>query len=110
MQALITFPRRELLQKLASTALLFFVPRPQLLSCQPPKPEFWFGDTVDFRWEDETTGKVQSETGEVIGVNWDFTAEEWEYRIMWTGSTAYPDDYYPMCDGQLVTAGVICKH
>ncbi|MEG4010493.1 hypothetical protein QUA41_31300 [Microcoleus sp. Pol11C1] len=74
------------------------------------EPEFWFGELVDFVWTDETTGKVQSETGQVIGVNWDFTTEEWEYRIMWLSSTAYPDDYYPMCDGQLITAGEISKH
>jgi hypothetical protein len=104
------FSRRELLQKLASAALLFFVPRPQLLSCQTPKPEFWFGDSVDFWWNDETTGARHSETGEVVGVIWNDADKLWEYSVIWLKSTAYSQDDYPICDGQLVTAGVVCKH
>jgi hypothetical protein len=40
------------------------------------EPEFWFGELVDFVWNDETTGEAHSETGKVIGVAWDFMAKE----------------------------------
>lgn len=104
------FPRRELLQKLASAALLFFVPRPQLLSCQTPKPEFWFGDSVDFWWNDETTGVRHSETGEIVGVVWNDADKIWEYMVTWLSSTAYPQSNYPIFDGNLVSPEVLCKH
>lgn len=74
------------------------------------KPEFWFGDMVDFRWNDEESGEPHSETGKVVGVAWDFSEKEWEYRIMWLSSTIYPAENYPLEDGNFVTAGVICKH
>jgi hypothetical protein len=105
------FPRRELLQKLASAVLLFFVPRPHLFSfCQAPKPEFWFGDVVDFWWNDEITGVRHSETGEIVGVVWNDADKIWEYMVTWLSSTAYPQSNYPIFDGELVTAGVICRH
>lgn len=106
----LTFSRRQLLQKIASAALLFFVPRPQIFSfCQTPKPEFWFGDTVGFRWNDEITGDEYSETGEIVGVAWNSSENQWEYRVTWLSSTAYPADVYPCFEGNFVPAEVLCK-
>ena len=107
-----TFPRRELLQKLASVALLSFVPRSQQLFsfCQTPKPEFWFGDRVDFFWTDETSGDRHSETREIAGTIWNYSNKQWEYTVVWVSSTAYPDEDYPYSDGRLLGAGELCKH
>jgi len=106
-----TFSRRELLQKAVSAALLLPVPRPQLFtSTEAPKPEFWFGDTVDFWWNDETTGVRHSETGEIVGVVWNDADKIWEYMVTWDSSTAYPQSNYPIFDGNLVSPEVLCKH
>lgn len=49
---LLMFPRRELLQKIASAALLFFVPRiqPVTLSQSYPSPVFNIGDLIASDW------------------------------------------------------------
>jgi hypothetical protein len=103
------FSRRKLFQKLASAALLFFVPRPQSF-CQAPKPEFWFGDSVSFCWTDEKSGQHHSETGEIVGVVWNDADKLWEYMVTWLSSTAYPQSNYPIFDGNLVSPEVLCKH
>ena len=73
------------------------------------KPEFWFGDRVQFRWIDETTGESHSECGEVVGVVRNFAEARWEYRVNWTSSTAYPNEDYPVYDGSLWTTDVLSK-
>jgi hypothetical protein len=75
-----------------------------------PKPEFWFGERVDFFWNDEDSGDRHSETGEIVGVAWNFLEQEWQYIVIWLSSTADPDGNYPIFDGNFVTAEVICKH
>ena len=77
---------------------------------QTPKPEFGFGDLVDFFWTDEVSNDRHSETGEVVGIAWNFREQEWEYRVVWLSSTAYPADFYPNSDDHLVSAEVLCKH
>ena len=110
MQTLITFPRRELLQKLASTALLFCVPRPQLFSfCQTPKPKFWFGDSVNFCWNNENSGEPHSETGVVVGVAWNNADREWECIVTWLSSSTHPEGNYPISDMNFVAEEILCK-
>ena len=85
--------------------------RSQLFTFAPdtPKPEFWFGDSVTFCWNDETAEQPFSETGEVIGVAWNPRENFWEYLVVWVSSTAYPASSYPIFDGNFVTAGEVCK-
>jgi len=44
--------------------------RSHLLLQSAPKPEFWFGESVDFRWNDENSGEFRAERGVVVGVAW----------------------------------------
>lgn len=74
-----------------------------------PKPEFWFGEKVEFCWTDETSGKHHTESGEIVGANWNHPEAQWEYQITWHSSTAYPSSEYPIFDGNLVTADVLSK-
>jgi hypothetical protein len=103
--------RRQFLMSLCTIPAITNLPaKSESLLVGVTKPEFWFGDSVDFWWNDETTGDRHSETGEVVGVVWNDADKVWEYSVIWLKSTAYSQEDYPICDGQLVTAGVICKH
>ncbi|MEG4273836.1 MULTISPECIES: hypothetical protein [unclassified Microcoleus] len=73
------------------------------------KPEFWFGEKVEFCWIDETSGKHHTESGEIVGANWNHPEVQWEYQITWHSSTAYPASEYPIFDGNLVTADVLSR-
>jgi len=100
---LLTFPRRELLQKLASVALLFFVRRPQSVNPTPekyPKSQFRIGDKVADYWTDEFD-KECIEYGEVFGICWHPREQTWAYLIDWTSGRG-PDSLYPCFDQQLV--------
>ncbi|MEG3838596.1 MULTISPECIES: hypothetical protein [unclassified Microcoleus] len=69
---LLMFPRRELLQKIASAALLFFVPRPQSVFEFPkkyPAPQFNVGDKILSFWPDNDEA-ISPEFGEIVGVCW----------------------------------------
>lgn len=85
--------------------------RSQLFTFDPetPKPEYWFGDSVSFCWNDEITEQPYSETGEIIGVAWNPRENYWEYAVVWVSSTAYPQFEYPIFDGGFLTAGEVCK-
>ena len=73
------------------------------------EPEFWFGQQVKFWWTDENSGQAHSESGQVIGVVWNFPEARWEYAVMWLSSTAYPTDDYPKSDGSLWAADVLWR-
>jgi len=88
--------------------------RSHLLLQSTPKPNFWFGESVDFRWNDENTGESRAETGIVVGVAWNHREPGWEYIVTWISSTVpddpnYPPDNYPIFDGNFVPEGILCK-
>ncbi len=104
-----TFPRRELSQKIASAALLFFVPRSQPVFEFPkkyPAPQFRIGDSVvsDGIDEDDEVDEDLVDFGEVIGLQWlpedysGFPANSWVYYIYWTHSTYGVPSCYPCYD------------
>lgn len=95
-----TFPRRELLQRLASISLLHLVPRLQ------PKyghPKFAIGDKVADHWIDEFEIE-QVEYGEVMGVCWHPREQVWGYLIDWTSGNM-PSFAYPCFDEHLTMRG-----
>lgn len=101
-----TFPRRELLQKIASAALLFLVPRPQSVNQTPakyPKSPLGIGDKVADYWTDEFD-KECIEYGKVCGVCWHPREQVWAYLIDWT-SGGMPDSAYPCFNEHLVIDG-----
>jgi hypothetical protein len=101
-----TFPRRELSQKIASAALLFFVPHSQPLNPIPkkyPNSPFSIGDKVADYWTDEFSDEC-IEYGEVVGICWHPREETWAYLIDWYKGGG-PDFMYPCFDGQLVIGG-----
>ena len=80
------------------------------LGVEIPTPEFWFGDFVDFCWNDENTGVHHCETGVIVGIVWNNTNREWQYMITWLSSTIeYGDDHYPIFSEELVPGEVLCK-
>ena len=79
------------------------------LSRGASKPEFWFGEQVQFTWTDETSGKHHRETREIVGANWNHPEAQWEYAVTWLSSTAYPASEYPIFDSNLVTATVLSR-
>ncbi|XZN90101.1 MAG: hypothetical protein ACM65M_21070 [Microcoleus sp.] len=98
----LTFPRRELLQKAASYALLLFASRPKSVVKLPtkyPAPDFAIGDKVASYWPADTyddDGNVPGpEIGEVTGICWHPTSHQWKYQINWTSGAceawAYPN-------------------
>ncbi|PHX53148.1 hypothetical protein CP500_023055 [Tychonema bourrellyi FEM_GT703] len=101
--------RRQFLMSLCIPAIAKFPTKSESPLPGVCQPEFWFGELVDFCWIDEISGQSHSERGQVIGVVWNPTEKEWEYRITWLSSTAYPGDDYPICDDNLVSAEVLCK-
>jgi len=109
-----TFPRRELLQRLASAALLCLVPRPQPLSSHPalPKPKFAIGDLVALDWEgneEEDAPQFATDFGKVVGLchlpedDYYHPRNTWVYYIYWTHSTCSACSY-PCFEGE-PTAG-----
>lgn len=73
------------------------------------KPEFWFGEKVEFKWIDETSGKRHTECGEIVGASWNSPEAHWEYAVTWINSTAYPASEYPIFDSNLITADTLSK-
>lgn len=94
-----TFPRRELLRRTASAALLFLVPS----QGKYPKPQFAIGDKVAYYWIDEFD-KETIEYGNVCGVCWHPNEKQWGYSIEWT-SGGMPDSCYPCFDNYLTIGG-----
>lgn len=105
----LTFPRRQLLQKIASATLLFFVPRPGPVAQIPqkyPAPGFAIGDRVASHWpvgsydDDDVDGVPEPEIGEITGICWHPASLQWRYQVNWTsGSSAAW--MYPCFDGYL---------
>jgi len=72
-------------------------------------PKYWFGEFVDFCWNDENSGEPHSETGVVVGVAWNNADREWEYIVTWLSSTAYPEGNYPISDMNFVAEEILCR-
>jgi len=101
-----TIPRRELLQKAVSAALLCLAPRPQSINpalAKYPKCQFVIGDKVADYWINEFN-KECIEYGTVCGVCWHPNEQEWAYLIEWTGG-GMPDSCYPCFDQHLTIGG-----
>ena len=79
------------------------------LGVENPTPEYWFGEFVDFCWNDENTGEHHCETGIVVGVAWSQEAREWQYIVTWLSSTLDLDDHYPIFSEEFVSEEVLCK-
>lgn len=105
------FPRRELLQKIASATLLFFVPRiqPVTLSQSYPSPVFNIGDLIASDWvndDDEEAPDSATDFGEILGMRRvleaesGFSANTWVYFVRWTHSTIGAYSFYPCYDGE----------
>ncbi|MEG4534670.1 hypothetical protein [Microcoleus sp. D2_18a_D3] len=107
-----TFPRRELLQKIASAPLLFFVPRIQSATLPLngyPLPKFNIGDLIASDWvddEDEDAPDSATDFGEILGMRWlpevesGLAANTWVYFVRWTHSTIGAYSCYPCYDGE----------
>lgn len=94
-----TFPRRELLQKIVSAALLCLVPRRQPVNyafSERPLPKFSIGDLIAADWVDEFDENIV-EFGEVVGLCYlheggrSYPDNNWVYYIRWTHSSSGPD-------------------
>jgi hypothetical protein len=72
-------------------------------------PKYWFGEFVDFCWNDENSGESHSETGVVVGVAWNNADREWNYIITWLSSTINLEGNYPILDMNFVAEEVLCK-
>lgn len=83
--------------------------RSHLLLSATPKPKFWFGENVDFRCNDETTGEPRTETGIVVGVAWNHSDPSWEYIVTWISSTVPDFAHYPIYSGEFVPEGTLCR-
>jgi hypothetical protein len=108
----LTFPRRELLQKAASYALLLFTSHRQSVVKLPtkyPVPPFHIGNKVASYWpvgNYDDNGNVPSpEIGEIIGIYWSPTSQHWKYQINWISGScdawAYPCLDESLCDDSL---------
>lgn len=105
---LFTFARRDFLQKAASAALPFLIPRSQPADSffgGRPLPQFKIGDLVAEDWLDEDDESF-TDFGEVLGVRWlperqsSFAANTWVYYVYWTHSTTGSTYCYPCYDGE----------
>ena len=105
---LFTFARRDFLQKAASVALPFFVPRSQPRSLYP-SPEFKMGDLVAYDWEpdDDDAPEFATDFGEILGMRWVpepdgycSIGSTWVYFIRWTHSTCLDILPEPFYDGE----------
>lgn len=103
-----TFPRRDFLQKAASAALPFLVPRSKPVDSffgGRPLPQFKIGDLVAEDWLDEYDEDA-TDFGEVLGVRWlpekqsSFPANTWVYYVYWTHSSTGSAYCYPCYDGE----------
>lgn len=97
-------PRRELLQKAVSVALLLGVKPltdPAKKKYPYPAPAFRIGDKIASPWLEEDE-EIEDEVGEVMGVCWHPQKKRWEYLINWTGGDA-ADWMYPIFDEVLVS-------
>lgn len=97
-------PRRELLQKAVSVALLLGVKPltdPAKKKYPYPAPAFRIGDKIASPWLEEDE-EIEDEVGEVMGVCWHPQKKRWEYLINWTGGDA-ADWMYPVFDEVLVS-------
>ena len=118
-----TFPRRELLQRLASAALLYLLPYRQLVA-QPldrpattPRlnepvaptlderalPEFKIGDLISCDWTSSEFCEDYTEFGEIVGAC-RLPDEGWVYYINWTHGTGLDDFQYPCFETEPTTA------
>jgi len=101
-----TFARRELFQKIASAALLFFVPRLQSTPEKYPKPQFCIGDRIIYSFLSDEE-KVISQFGEIVGSCFHPKMEQWQYLINWTCENSagciFDDDLIAGEDLRLVT-------
>lgn len=79
------------------------------LGLEIPTPEFWFGEFVDFCWNDENTGEAHCETGVIVGIVWSQEAREWKYVVTWLSSTVDHDGNYPIFSEELVPGEVLCS-
>lgn len=110
-----------LLSRRQFLATMFAAPiKPSIISssapivCEQPlpgiaKPEFWFGEKVEFCWIDENSGKHHTEQGQIVGANWNHPEAQWEYTVTWLNSTAYPQSEYPIFDSNLISADVLSR-
>ena len=102
-----TFPRRELLQRLASAALFCLIPCSKPTFEIPQKysmPKFAIGDQVSSPYIDEYGDEDESspsELGEVMGVCWHPENQQWEYIVNWTAGSS-SSWMYPVFDGFLL--------
>ena len=106
-----TFPRRELLQKVVSAAVLCLIPRPQPVTPPLggfPKPEFAIGDLVALDWEgneEEDSPQFATDFGKVVGLcylpedGYYYPHNTWVYYIYWTHSTCSACSY-PCFEGE----------
>lgn len=107
-----TFPRRELLQRLASAALLHLVPRPQPMATAfrgVSRPQFAIGDLVALDWEgneEEDAPQFATDFGKVVGLchlpddsHYCYPPGTWLYYIYWTHSTCSGCSY-PIFEGE----------
>lgn len=99
--------RRQFLISMFAPAIV----KPAIKSPLPgiAKPEFWFGEKVEFRWIDEISGKSHFEYGEIVGASWNSPEAQWEYAVTWLYSTAHPTHEYLIFDSNLVTADILSK-
>lgn len=72
-------------------------------------PKHWFGEFVDFCWNDENSGEPHAETGVVVGVVWNHREREWQYIVVWLSSTIDPDGNYPIFSEELVPEEMLCS-
>jgi hypothetical protein len=117
----LTFPRRELPEKLLALVLVLLLPKPQReVSVTPtevqPKPQpevlaiptevqpkFKIGDLVAEDWVNDDD-EVETEFGQVLGMAYFkkaqscFEANTWVYYVNWTHSTSGAGFAYPTYD------------
>ena len=93
--------RRENLRR-SNSSLYRFVFSPAIFD-QLPRPKFLIGDKVSDHWLDEF-GKECVEIGEILGVSWYPSQQEWAYLVNWTSGES-PDSSYPCFDGHLLVGG-----
>lgn len=101
-----TFPRRELLQRLASAALLYLLPHRQLGAPTldgRALPEFKLGDLISCDWTDSEFCENYTEFGEIVGAC-RLPDDSWVYYINWTHGTSSDDFQYPCFETEPTTA------
>jgi len=118
-----TFPRRELLQKVAALTSLCLLPKSQPAAPSPatpshsyPSPEFNIGDLVAYDWEpdDDEAPELATDFGEILGMRWVpetdrycLVTNTWVYFVRWTHSTCPGVLLEPYCDGEPTEADLL---